>query len=81
MVISDEGASDVSEFWSKTEDRLVAEVSAGTKLRTPISVICHNLAEVNEKLDFGRYFFMEIARSASELSATVILVRDSQGMY
>lgn len=62
VVVSDDELSDVSEFWSKTEDRLVEEVSAGTRLRTPVSVIYHSLGEVNEKLDLGRYFFMDIVR-------------------
>ena len=62
VVVNHEDLTDVSEFWSKTEDRLVEEVSAGTKLRTPVSVIYHSLDEVNEKLELGRYFFMDIVR-------------------
>lgn len=62
VVVNQEELTDVSEFWSKTEDRLVEEVSAGTKLRTPVSVIYHSLGEVNEKLELGRYFFMDIVR-------------------
>ena len=62
VVVNHEDLTDVSEFWSKTEDRLVEEVSAGTKLRTPVSVIYHSLGEVNEKLGLGRYFFMDIVR-------------------
>lgn len=62
VVVNHEDLTDVSEFWSKTEDRLVEEVSAGRKLRTPVSVIYHSVEEVNEKLELGRYFFMDIVR-------------------
>lgn len=67
VVVNHEDLTDVSEFWSKTEDRLVEEVSAGTKLRTPVSVIYHSLGEVNEKLKLGRYFFMDIVRDGIAL--------------
>jgi predicted nucleotidyltransferase/HEPN domain-containing protein len=62
VVVNHEDLTDVSELWSKTEDRLVEEVSAGRKLRTPVSVIYHSIDEVNEKLELGRYFFMDIVR-------------------
>jgi predicted nucleotidyltransferase len=62
VVVNHDDLTDVSEFWSKTEERLVEEVSAGRKLRTPVSVIYHSLEEVNEKLELGRYFFMDIVR-------------------
>ena len=62
MVVDHEDLTDVPEFWAKTEDRLLAELSAGKQLRTPVSVIFHSIAEVNEKLELGRYFFIDIVR-------------------
>jgi predicted nucleotidyltransferase/HEPN domain-containing protein len=62
VVVDREELTDVPEFWAKTEQRLVEELSAGKSLRTPVSLIYHSLEDVNEKLRFGRYFFMDIVR-------------------
>jgi predicted nucleotidyltransferase/HEPN domain-containing protein len=62
IVVSHEDLTDVPEFWAKTEDRLLAEVSEGRKLRTPVSLIYHSLDDVNEKLRLGRFFFIDILR-------------------
>ena len=62
VVVDREELTDVPEFWAKTEDRLLAELSSGEKLRTPVSTIYHSLDDVNEKLTLGRYFFMDIVR-------------------
>ncbi|HEX6377281.1 MAG TPA: HEPN domain-containing protein [Allosphingosinicella sp.] len=62
VVVAHEDLTDVPEFWAKTEDRLLEELSAAKRLRTPVSVIYHSIADVNEKLELGRYFFMDIER-------------------
>ncbi|HEX8124679.1 MAG TPA: HEPN domain-containing protein [Allosphingosinicella sp.] len=62
VVVDHEDLTDVPEFWAKTEDRLLEELSAAKALRTPVSLIYHSLEEVNEKLELGRYFFMDIVR-------------------
>ena len=62
IVVDHEDLTDVPEFWAKTEDRLLAELSEGRSLRTPVSLIYHSLDDVNEKLRLGRYFFIDILR-------------------
>jgi uncharacterized protein len=62
VVVDHEDLTDVPEFWLKTEDRLLAELSSGEHLRTPVSVIYHSLHDVNEKLSLGRYFFTDLLR-------------------
>jgi predicted nucleotidyltransferase/HEPN domain-containing protein len=62
VVVNSDELTDVAEFWAKTEERLLEELSAGTNLRTPVSIIYHSLDDVNEKLRLGRYFFMDILR-------------------
>jgi predicted nucleotidyltransferase len=62
VVVSHEDLTDVPEFWAKTEDRLLAELSEGKELRTPVSLIYHSLDDVNEKLRLGRFFFIDILR-------------------
>ena len=62
VVVSHDDLTDVPEFWLKTEDRLLAELSEGKQLRTPVSLIYHSLDDVNEKLRLGRYFFIDILK-------------------
>lgn len=62
VVVDREELTDVAEFWEKTETRLLADLSAGTVLRTPVSLIYHSLEDLNEKLGLGRYFFMDILK-------------------
>lgn len=62
VVVDREELTDVPEFWQKTEERLLEELSSGERLRTPVSLIYHSLEDVNEKLKLGRYFFMDILR-------------------
>lgn len=60
VVVNHDDLTDVAEFWEKTESRLLADLSAGTRLRTPVGLIYHTLGDVNEKLALGRYFFTDI---------------------
>ncbi len=62
VVVDHEDLTEVPEFWAKTEERLLDELAAGQRLRTPVSVIYHELADVNDKLALGRYFFTDILR-------------------
>lgn len=62
VVVNHDDLTDVAEFWLKTEERLLEELSAGQQLRTPVSPIYHSLDDVNDKLRLGRYFFMDIVR-------------------
>jgi len=61
VVVNHEDLTDVPEFWTKTEDRLLAELADG-QLRTPVSLIYHSLDDVNAQLRRGRYFFTDILR-------------------
>jgi predicted nucleotidyltransferase/HEPN domain-containing protein len=67
IIVDHEDLTDVPEFWAKTEDRLLAELSEGKQLRTPVSLIYHSLEDVNEKLRLGRYFFIDILREGIAL--------------
>jgi len=67
IVVNHDDLTDIAEFWEKTEARLLADLSAGTILRTPVSLIYHSLDDVNEKLRLGRYFFMDILRDGIAL--------------
>ena len=69
VVVDHEDLTDVPEFWIKPEELLLNELSAGQRLRTPVSVIYHSLDDVNEKLWLGRYFFVNILRDGILLHA------------
>jgi predicted nucleotidyltransferase/HEPN domain-containing protein len=69
VVVSHENLTDVPEFWAKTEDRLLEQLSEGKQLRTPVSLIYHSLDDVNEKLRLGRFFFIDILRDGVLLFA------------
>jgi predicted nucleotidyltransferase/HEPN domain-containing protein len=71
VVVNSDELTDVPEFWQKTEDRLLEELSAGRNLRTPVSIIYHSLEDVNEKLRLGRYFFLDIVHDG------IVLFEDS----
>lgn len=62
VVVDHEDLTDVPEFWARAEEALLDELSGGTVLRTPVSLIYHSLEDVNEKLRLGRYFFIDILR-------------------
>ncbi|NML95701.1 HEPN domain-containing protein [Novosphingobium olei] len=62
VVVNHDDLTDIAEFWEATESRLLADLSGGTVLRTPVSLIYHSLDDVNEKLRLGRYFFMDILK-------------------
>lgn len=62
VVVSDEKLTDVLEFWEGAEKRLRADLASGANLRTPADLIIHSLADVNDQLAQGRYFFADIVR-------------------
>ena len=47
VIVNSDELTDVAEFWTKTEDRLLDELSAGKNLRTPVSIIYHSIEDVN----------------------------------
>ena len=67
VVVADEKHADVLEFWGTAEQRLLAELSSGERLRTPVNFIVHSQAEVDDALTHGRYFFLDIMADGIEL--------------
>lgn len=67
IIVNNDKLTDRVEFWVNAEDRLNRELSITKTLRTPVNFIVHTLAEVNDGLAHGRYFFMDIARDGIAL--------------
>ena len=67
IIVNNDKLTDRVEFWVNAEYRLNRELSITKTLRTPVNFIVHTLAEVNDGLAHGRYFFMDIARDGIAL--------------
>jgi predicted nucleotidyltransferase/HEPN domain-containing protein len=60
VVVSDERLTDVVDFWSVADDRLLRETSISKSLSAPVNFIVHSLTDVNGQLERGRPFFVDI---------------------
>jgi predicted nucleotidyltransferase/HEPN domain-containing protein len=67
IVVDNDKLTDMLEFWETAEKRLLAELSSGQRLRTPVNFIVHSLNDINAQLERGRYFFMDILRDGIAL--------------
>jgi len=66
IVVNDERLADF-ELWSAAEDRLMRETTITKTLSAPVSFIVHSLSDVNEQLERGRPFFIDIVRQGIAL--------------
>jgi HEPN domain-containing protein/predicted nucleotidyltransferase len=60
VVVNGEAFTD-SEYWEGAEDRFLRQ-GLVNPMRHPVRFIVHSLADVNDQLARGRYFFMDIVR-------------------
>jgi predicted nucleotidyltransferase/HEPN domain-containing protein len=67
VIVNNDKLTDRIEFWATAEDRLNRELAITKTLRTPVNFIVHTLAEVNDGLAHGRYFFIDVARDGIAL--------------
>lgn len=66
IVVNDERLTDF-EFWSPAEDRLMRDVTINQSLTAPVSFIVHTLTDVNQQLERGRPFFVDIVEQGIAL--------------
>jgi len=59
IVVNDDRLTDF-ELWSPAEDRLMRETTITKSLSAPVSFIVHSLTDVNNQLERGRPFFIDI---------------------
>ena len=67
VVVNHEKLTDPIDYWEIAEERLVRDYSVHRRLSAPVSLIFHTLADVNEQLRRGRYFFIDILREGIAL--------------
>jgi len=58
VVVSHEKLTDIADYWFVAEDKLLRDPDVGR----PINIIVHTMAEVNQALAKGRYFWVDIIR-------------------
>ncbi len=63
IVVNFKQLTDMATYWYKAEDRIIRDKT----IKTPIGLIVHSLADVNNQLALGRYFFTDIIREGAAL--------------
>jgi HEPN domain-containing protein/predicted nucleotidyltransferase len=66
IVVNDERLTDF-EIWSPAEDRLMRDVTINKALSAPVSFITHTLTDVNQQLEKGRPFFVDMLKQGYAL--------------
>ena len=66
VVVTEERLTDF-ELWSATEERLMREATITNTLTAPVSLIVHSLTDMNQQLERGRPFFVDIVRQGVAL--------------
>lgn len=67
VVVDHEDLTEVQEYWAKADDHLMREVAITKRVSAPVNFIVHSLADVNDQLRRGRYFFHDIIRDGISL--------------
>lgn len=67
VVVDHEDLTEVQEYWAKADDRLLREITIAKRISGPVNFIVHSLADVNDQLRRGRYFFRDIVKDGIAL--------------
>jgi predicted nucleotidyltransferase/HEPN domain-containing protein len=70
VVVSDERLTDTLEYWAKADDHLIREVTIAKRISAPVNFIVHSLQDVNDQLQRGRPFFIDIIEQGIVLYET-----------
>lgn len=66
IVVNDENLTDF-ELWSAADDRLMRDYTINQALTAPVNFIVHSLTDVNNQLERGRPFFIDIVEQGVAL--------------
>lgn len=67
VVVNHDRLIDSADVWANADEHLMREYSVTHKLTAPANFIVHTLADVNDQLRRGRYFFTDIGRDGIAL--------------
>ena len=69
VIVNDERLTDVVDYWAKADDHLTRAVTIDRTIGAPVNFIVHTLKDVNEQLQRGRPFFIDIIEQGIALYA------------
>uniref|UniRef100_UPI0035CB43B1 HEPN domain-containing protein n=1 Tax=uncultured Sphingomonas sp. TaxID=158754 RepID=UPI0035CB43B1 len=58
IIVSHPDLTDIADYWYVAEDKILRDAA----IARPVNIIVHTLAEVNQALSRGEYFWVDIAR-------------------
>lgn len=67
VVVNHEELTDLASYWARADEHLMREVTVTGRLTAPVNFIVHTLADVNDQLSRGRYFFTDIVKDGIAL--------------
>src|SRR4051812_26799989 len=67
VVVTDDRLTDVVDYWSAADDRLMRDVTINNALSAPVNFIVHSLGDMNKQLEQGRPFFIDIVEQGIAL--------------
>jgi len=67
IIVNDKRLTDRVAYWSSLVTRFRREYQVRHNLLSPVQFLVHSLDEVNDALEHGRYFFMDIVREGIAL--------------
>jgi uncharacterized protein len=62
VVVDHEDLTDMIEYWSRAEERLLQDYMFTHQIRFPVGLIVHSFVDVNDQLRRGRPFFIDVMR-------------------
>lgn len=69
VIVNHENLTDIADYWWAAEDRLLRDPAVD---RT-VNIIVHTLAEVNQSLERGEYFWTDIQRDGVKLTSCRVI--------
>lgn len=71
VVVNDERLTDVVDYWAKADDHFLRAVTIEKSISAPVNFIVHSLHDVNDQLQRGRPFFVDIIEQGIALYEAV----------
>lgn len=67
VVVSDERLTDTIDYWAKADDHLTRELTIARTISAPVNFIVHGFDDVNDQLQRGRSFFIDVVEQGIAL--------------
>lgn len=67
VVVNHDRLTDTTDYWAKADEHLLREYTITHRLTAPANFVVHTLADVNDQLQRGRYFFTDTVKDGIAL--------------